>query len=63
MSETSSDETDLDVGPARRDDDPDCQLLRKQVWAFRFPEKFYEGEIDYRWQEEKERLERLDQDD
>lgn len=43
----------------------DCQLIRKQIWALRFPEEFYNDndEINFVWQKEKERLERLGQDD
>ena len=32
--------------------EPDNYLLRKQVWAAEHPEKFYEGEVDYGWQDE-----------
>ena len=32
--------------------EPDNYIIRKQVWALENPEKFYEGRIDYDWQDE-----------
>ena len=32
--------------------DPDNYLIRKQIWALENPEKFYEGDIDVKWQRE-----------
>ena len=32
--------------------DPDNYLVRKQVWAVENPERFYEGDVDYAWQQE-----------
>lgn len=31
---------------------PDNYLIRKQIWAVENPERFYEGDIDYKWQQE-----------
>ena len=31
---------------------PDNFIIRKQIWAVEHPEKFYQGEIDYDWQQE-----------
>lgn len=31
---------------------PDNYLIRKQIWAVENPERFYEGNIDYKWQQE-----------
>ena len=30
--------------------DPKNWLIRKQIWALEHPDKFYEGQVDYRWQ-------------
>ena len=32
--------------------DPDNYLIRKQIWAVENPERFYEGDVDYNWQQE-----------
>ena len=32
--------------------DPDNYLIRKQIWAVENPERFYEGTVDYTWQQE-----------
>ena len=32
--------------------DPDNYLIRKQIWALENPERFYEGDVDYTWQQE-----------
>lgn len=32
--------------------EPDNYLLRKQVWAAEHPEKFYDGDVDFDWQDE-----------
>ena len=32
--------------------DPDNYLIRKQIWAVENPERFYEGDVDYTWQQE-----------
>ena len=34
--------------------DPDNWLIRKQRWALREPERFYDGEIDIAWQAEQQ---------
>ena len=31
---------------------PDNYLIRKQIWAVENPERFYEGDVDYKWQRE-----------
>ena len=31
--------------------DPRDYLIRKQIWCVEHPERFYEGEVDYRWQQ------------
>ncbi len=31
--------------------DPDNYLIRKQIWAVENPERFYEGDVDYDWQQ------------
>ena len=40
--------------------DPKNYIVRKQVWAIEYPEKFYSGEINYQWQKEQIDLESLD---
>ena len=32
--------------------DPGNYLIRKQIWAVENPERFYEGDVDYDWQQE-----------
>ena len=32
--------------------DPTNWVIRKQIWALEHPEKFYEGSVDYCWQQE-----------
>ena len=32
--------------------DPDNYLIRKQIWAVENPDRFYEGDVDYNWQQE-----------
>jgi len=32
--------------------DPTNWVIRKQIWAVEHPEKFYEGSVDYYWQQE-----------
>ena len=32
--------------------EPDNYIIRKQIWAVQNPEKFYEGKVDYDWQDE-----------
>ncbi len=31
---------------------PDNYLISKQIWAVENPERFYEGDVDYNWQQE-----------
>lgn len=38
--------------------EPDNWLIHKQIWAIEYPEKFYEGPVDFRWQREQLRRER-----
>lgn len=33
--------------------DPKNWLVRKQIWAIENPDRFYAGEIDYEWQNER----------
>ena len=30
--------------------DPNNYIVRKQVWAIMYPDKFYDGEVDFEWQ-------------
>ena len=32
--------------------DPDNYIIRKQMWAVENPDRFYAGDVDYRWQRE-----------
>jgi tetratricopeptide (TPR) repeat protein len=32
--------------------DPENWIMRKQLWALEYPEKFYQGAVDFRWQQE-----------
>ena len=32
--------------------EPDNYIIRKQIWALQNPEKFYDGKIDFDWQDE-----------
>lgn len=36
--------------------EPDNHIIRKQLWALEHPERFYDGEIDHKWQ--RDQLER-----
>lgn len=38
--------------------DPDNWLIRKQIWAIEHPERFYEGDVDFGWQQEQLKRER-----
>jgi hypothetical protein len=37
--------------------DPQNWLIRKQLWAIDAPEAFYEGEVNYDWQEARKEVE------
>lgn len=32
--------------------EPDNYIIRKQIWAVQNPDKFYDGDVDYDWQDE-----------
>jgi hypothetical protein len=44
-------EASLSEWEKARDLEPDNWVIRKQIWAVRNPERFYDGQVDSNWQQ------------